>query len=403
MKLLYFGTLCAKESFEKIVIKSKIKPSAAPYTFESQLMDSLLNNNELQITAYAIPIVASFPNGSMFWWKGKVEKYNDKLNIKWLSAINFHIVKYFTLAHSAKRALKNWLEKNKDEKNKCVLLYSLYLPVAVQIIKQCKKYGCKAIVIVPDLPKHMYKSNGKSIIYKIYSYLYNFRAESVQYLFDGYILFTNQMSEKLSCKNNYIVIEGIIDSTIFEKYKNVTKCDTRSIMYAGALEKRNGIEELLKAFSLIDGNFELWLFGDGDYVSKIKEWQKTDKRIKYFGRVNRETVLEYEKRAFLLTNIRLNDDEYIKYSFPSKTLEYMASETPLIMTKMEGIPKEYYKYVYVIEDIKYLKDVLQKRLSSSKFHEMEFGKRASRFILENKTSQIQSKKIFEYILLIVKK
>ena len=35
----------------------------------------------------------------------------------------------------------------------------------------------------------------------------------------------------------------------------------------------------------------------------------------------------------------------IQYSFPSKTMEYLASGTPSIAYKLEGIPSEYYPFI----------------------------------------------------------
>ncbi len=38
------------------------------------------------------------------------------------------------------------------------------------------------------------------------------------------------------------------------------------------------------------------------------------------------------------------------YSFPSKTFEYMVSGTPFLTTRLKGIPQEYDKYIYSIND-----------------------------------------------------
>lgn len=55
-------------------------------------------------------------------------------------------------------------------------------------------------------------------------------------------------------------------------------------------------------------------------------------------------------KAALLVNPRPIKPEYTKYSFPSKNMEYMVSGTPLMTTKLPGIPKEYYPYIYLLED-----------------------------------------------------
>ena len=54
--------------------------------------------------------------------------------------------------------------------------------------------------------------------------------------------------------------------------------------------------------------------------------------------------------ATLLINPRFSNEEYTKYSFPSKNMEYMASGTPILTTKLPGMPKEYYEYIYLFEE-----------------------------------------------------
>lgn len=40
----------------------------------------------------------------------------------------------------------------------------------------------------------------------------------------------------------------------------------------------------------------------------------------------------------------------MKYSFPSKTMEYMSTGTPVLTTVLPGMPKEYHPYVYLLEE-----------------------------------------------------
>lgn len=101
----------------------------------------------------------------------------------------------------------------------------------------------------------------------------------------------------------------------------------------------------------------------------------------------------------MLINIRDSKEEYTKYSFPSKTIEYMASGTPLLTTELLGIPTEYYDYVYTLDDEteKGLSDKLKEILSISDNDLAIQGKKAMDFILNEKNSKIQGKKIAEFL------
>ena len=117
--------------------------------------------------------------------------------------------------------------------------------------------------------------------------------------------------------------------------------------------------------------------------------------IKYMGICSNEEVVKYEQKAMLLVNPRPIAPEYTKYSFPSKNMEYMVSGTPLLTTKLPGMPKEYYPYVYLIEDEspKGIAEILQ-RISKEEFTvRHEKGACARRFVLEHKSNVAQAKKI----------
>lgn len=66
--------------------------------------------------------------------------------------------------------------------------------------------------------------------------------------------------------------------------------------------------------------------------------------------MDRKTLLIALKKAHLLVVNKPTADDYSNYSFSSKILEYMASGTPVLTTKVGGMPEEYYEYFYFIEE-----------------------------------------------------
>lgn len=87
------------------------------------------------------------------------------------------------------------------------------------------------------------------------------------------------------------------------------------------------------------------------------------------------------------------------YSFPSKTIEYMASGTPVLMTKLKCLPKEYYQYLYFIdsETPEGIRDKVIEFFNKTEDERVEFGLRASEFILNNKTAPVQAARIIDFI------
>jgi glycosyltransferase involved in cell wall biosynthesis len=142
-------------------------------------------------------------------------------------------------------------------------------------------------------------------------------------------------------------------------------------------------------------DIELHIYGSGKFVKKLLEYQKKDIRIKYKGVVTNEEIIVAEQEASLLVNPRYSNQEFVKYSFPSKTSEYMLSGTPVLTTKLSGIPEEYFQYLYTFDDetIEGYAHKLNEILSLPHEELKQKGLKAQEFVLKNKNNIIQSQRI----------
>ena len=99
--------------------------------------------------------------------------------------------------------------------------------------------------------------------------------------------------------------------------------------------------------------------------------------------------------ATLLVNPRPTGEEYVKYSFPSKTMEYMSTGTPVLTTVLPGMPKEYHPYVYLLEEE--TADAIAEKLGQIFAQPAEAlfekGMAAREFILKEKNNVKQAGKI----------
>ena len=139
------------------------------------------------------------------------------------------------------------------------------------------------------------------------------------------------------------------------------------------------------------------IYGSGPFVKELKEDIKKDSRIEYRGVAPNDEVMKAEYAASVLVNPRPTKEDFTKYSFPSKNIEFMSTGRPLLTTKLPGMPVEYYPFVYLFESETLdgykvtLKNVLEKG-----YDELEKkGKEAQQWVLENKNNVIQTKRIVE--------
>ncbi len=226
------------------------------------------------------------------------------------------------------------------------------------------------------------------------------RAVACQNQFDGYIYLTDAMREIVAPGKPYCVVEGIADTGFVVEPVLKEKTKKHGVMYAGALREDYGLKNLIEGFlSLNLPDAELWFFGAGNYASEIEKASKEHENIRFLGQVSREDVLRCERAASVLVNVRDPKSEFTKYSFPSKTIEYMLSGTPLLTTALQGIPAEYHPYLSMIENNapQTVCSALRDLLAVTPEELIERGTKAQQFITNEKNARKQAEKLTEFI------
>lgn len=257
--------------------------------------------------------------------------------------------------------------------------------------------NAKTCLIVPDLPEYMNLSVGRHCIFDTIKKIdakYNYQMIN---RIDSFVVLTKYMYPRLNVKKPFIVIEGIVEEDVDGGGTHlISNQIKKTIVYTGTLEKKYGICELIDSFCQIQGeDLQLVICGKGNSVPYIEEKAKADRRIKYLGTVQAKEARMIQQNAFILVNPRCSTEEFTKYSFPSKNLEYLASGRPVIMYKLAGIPDEYDKHVYYVKDN--LKSTLEYVLSLSCDELNKKGREAKEFVLKEKNPVIQTKRIIRLI------
>lgn len=393
--ILYFGNFCDEKLHLKDEKENKFPYRMAQYNYEKAFLDEMCKLNNVNIVS--LYQQSNFPKKELFFSRAKFRK--DNIKIDYVPYINLPFIKETMFFIDTCIKIINWNKKSK-EKSKCIFANIHYAPVSLAIVTMGKILNIKKAITFTDLSLYTYSKEKqknmawyKKMIIKPYIELIN----KLQKSYDLYILFSKEMNNVVNPYNKpAIVMEGIYnpDNLNFDKTKK-----EKAIAYAGKLNKEVGVDKILQVFSKMKNrDLELWLLGSGDMEKEIIEAAKKDKRIKFLGFKTRKEVFEYLKKAKVLVNLRNPKLEYTKYSFPSKTFEYMVSGTPFVTTKLEGIPEEYGNYIFFTEYkddviIKKIEEILQKDEK-----ELELlGEKAREFVIKNKSAVKQVGSINEFL------
>lgn len=384
MKIIYLASMYDEETYSRIFVKDN-KPIQAAGKYHTLMCEGLVQNGVDLKTISILPI-----NKANFDGK-RIPAFSYKQN-----NVLYNYVK--TVNHSLFKKAKHFISckqiiHNEDNVN-FVLVDYLNLFASMGAIKEAKKKNIKVIAIVTDLPEYL----GSNFITK--KIMYKTLEEC-----DGYIFLTKQMNEKVNTSQKpYIVLEGHSDINMEHYTHSPVVNNRKTILYAGSLFKKYGILNLCYAFDKVyKSDEELHIYGGGDAEEEIKTLTKRNSNIKYYGVVQNKMVVEDELDSVLLVNPRQAKEEFTKYSFPSKTMEYMATGTPVLMYPLPGMPNEYLNYVFLIQDsgcpVDDIGNAIRNILDSGK-DLLSFGIKAKNYVLKEKNNVVQANKLIKFLEMI---
>lgn len=398
MKIIIVSNTCSDEMYEKLQNIKYSEIISPQQNYFSMLIDGLAENSGTEVVCVSARSIAE-DNTNVKVLPSYYERITDNKVFYYTtvraSNISRNITNYWQTKKLLKKLIREW--NNED----CIAIVD---PLsfdttmgAVSVLKNVKK-----IALVTDIPIFI-TAIGKrktNMIGVIKSKIKNSIFMRNINRFDGYCFLTPSMNSINSLDKPFCVIEGMVPVEQKAMCARTGATSKRIVLYAGGLYEKFGIKNLVEAAKQInDDRFELHLYGEGNCVDYINDVHITYPYIQYKGVLGSEEIKCAEAKACALINPRPNDEEFTKYSFPSKTLEYMNSGRPVWSTKLAGIPEEYFSYIFGIENssIESLKLALETILKCSENELDEMGQKSFAFVREKKNAYSQAKILLEFI------
>ena len=396
----FLSKLIPNEMYDEVSKNAKRNMMDAANALQWHLYNGLCKNIGEPITLINVLPVHSWPQ---YYKKAFISKkvFETGFNYKNTSVgfCNVKGIRNYSKIVNIYKALSEWCAQNEGKKVLFVYTMSSAYLTAISVIKKLYK-NLFVCVIVADLPDMCNLSTKKDMITKIVGNMNARNSYKLMNNIDAYVLLTKHMAEYMNLDKPWCVVEGI--STEAEAFDLVCekKENEKVIFYAGTLHERFGVWNLVEAFKKIEEkDFRLILCGVGDCENEIVNASKDDERIVFMGQLPRAEVLKLQKKATVVVNPRQNIEEFTKYSFPSKNLEYLSSGVPMVAYKLDGIPDEYDSYIFYVEDnsVEALKNKLLEVCNMQEELLAKKAEAARQFVLENKNESVQTKKIFDFI------
>lgn len=347
MKVLYISALSSEKLISDIYAKTQTNPGFAVQKFSRLLVKGLVHNDAEVISISNAPITREYTKRL---WINLGRETEESVAYRYMPFVNVPILKHICIFVCSFFYVLIWGLKYREDK--AIICDVLCVSSSIGSLLASKLCGLRSVAVVTDIYDQMVgqRTRGfKTVIKKLAGILNKKYVGS----FDRYVLLTEDMNAIVNPKKRpFIVMEALCDEKLSDVvWESADKSFPKVIMYAGGLEEKYGLKMLVQAFRTIsDDDIELHLYGSGSYVEELVDETKEDRRIKFWGVKSNAEIVDAESKATLLVNPRFKTEEFTRYSFPSKNMEYMVSGTPLLTTKLPGMPSEYYPYVYMIED-----------------------------------------------------
>lgn len=405
MKMLFLGGVFSKEMEKEILKHSKGIVHYAANQFQWTLIDGLMNINRINLEVLSAPFIGAYPKEyNRLFYKNHSDIYKNKIKCSYVPFCNIWGFRNISRKNALKKAVEGFARERVNKK--AILVYSPHTPFlqAAYYAKQ-KDPSIHICLVVPDLPQYMNLNEKKSILYTYLKKIDIKIFESILCEVDSFVLITKHMKDVLKVGNRpYIIVEAAVNDignyNESTQELNIEEENIKTIVYTGTLNKKFGVINLVKAFSKINSsNIVLKICGRGDASELINEYAKKDNRIHYMGQITNEEAIRLQREATVLVNPRPNNEEFTKFSFPLKNMEYLLSGKPVIAFKLDGIPDEYDDYIFYFENntIEAMKNKIDEVISLSPQKRFEFGDNARRFIIENKNPNEIGLKIYNMI------
>lgn len=398
IQVFFLGGIWEKKDEQEIIDNSIGNVQIAANVLQTNLiegMDAILKApvtilNEIFIGAFPLKYKKAVIHSGK-WNHCSIEGHTD-YNIGFL---NLPFVKHYNRFNQLKKNIRNVCKECKADIIYFVGYSMTYSVVEGLCYAKIHDQRVKTCLIVPDLPEYMNLGKKKSFAFSfLKTFISNKLYRDIQRI-DSFVTLTKYIYEALHVNKPYTVVEGVATvATVLHETKDTHK--TKDFVYTGTLAQKYGVVNLVDAFTKVEGDdLRLIICGAGDGKEHILEVADKDHRIQYLGTVSNEVAKKLQREAFVLVNPRSNKEEYTKYSFPSKTMEYMATGRPVLMYKLKGIPDEYDDYIY------YFGNDMRKSIEQLAIADPEElaakGRKARDFVVLNKNSIKQAEKIINLL------
>ncbi|MEU5724523.1 glycosyltransferase [Micromonospora sp. NPDC047738] len=248
-----------------------------------------------------------------------------------------HLTRFATVWRMGARTLR-------ESRADVLLVHGVHSPFLWFGALRARRLGVRVVPVLTDPPSVVLPTDGRLV--RLLRRLDRALVQMALSRCSGIIALTPALADDFAPGLPRLVMEGIFHavpnpSTTVEEPTTAAR-GAREIVYAGGLSRSYGVDRLVAAFrGLPDCDLRLRVYGRGELEQWIASQAAEDPRIALPELLPRAALLPRLASASVLVNPRPVGQDFVRWSFPSKLIEYLAAGVPVVTTRLTGIPADY--------------------------------------------------------------
>ena len=367
--------------------------------FMRNILIGLLSMEGSEVSAFSARPLASYPRSrEIFVPRETAEVLPGKSSVC-VPFINITPVKQVTIGVAMLWHLLGWGLNTMKRRHRVIVSFNISVPPLAFTMLAARILRATLIVYICDL------NTGDCLAPRTFLHRLDRLETWLLRWVDGGITISDRIGFEYLAHCGYVRVDGgvsqaLIDSTGRALAERQTDVAHFTIGATGSLSAHNGILEILRAFSELNGpHFRLLLAGRGPLESEVLRAVKSDPRVEFRGYLDTDDLLTLHAACDVLVSLRLTQTLNSAYGFPSKTFEYLLSGVPVITTATGHMKTEYGRWCFVLDDEtpSALAHLLREVAEISQTERRRIGLAARQFMISHKSWEQQHARIATYV------
>lgn len=338
--------------------------------------------------------VSDYPRNPRLWWSGgKFESHGTRGRmIPFVNALGFkHLSRTISAFAIGTREIRRhrpaWL-----------LVHGVHSPF-LWFGVWCQRWlGVSTCVVLTDPPGVVLQSDGcgRRVLKRLDIGLTKQALSRVS----AVVVLAQPLADDFAPNVRAMVMEGLFDESAWTQVSTPDPSEhTFDITYAGGLSSEYGVKDLVDAVrEWHDPRVRLHLFGRGPLEDWISQQAEGDGRISSAKLLPPEELAAVYARSDVLVQPRPEGQDFVAYSFPSKLIEYMASGTPVVSTRLSSIPEDYEGHVsWAASGATGIRHALMQVAVMDPARRHRMGTDAREFVLRTRTAAAQGRRLRAFL------